>query len=445
MPVRRPKKKKKKGNRLLRRLSLTTIVLAALLLAATGKAAAGPLDPSFGKDGVSLVEPPPGRTGESAAALTADARGRLIVAGATERKNVLVRRYLANGTPDPNFDGNGRVETSLELESEAHAVTVLPGGDILVAGGTEVSFALIRYHEDGSQALSFGRQGHVTTRAGTSGAAALALGVQAGGRILGGGYKIGASNAWTGMLIGYRGDGSIDRRFDGDGRVEVHSSPATEVAVSGVKALPSGKILIGGDVGGWLMLGRLHADGSPDRSFGGGDGIALFDVDDEPRCACSTATSMTIAPGGRPVLSGYVSVPRGESALLARFTPDGRLDPRFGRRGVVRAQRGSGLAFNDVAARPDGRLIVAGLYDQVGRASQAAVLRYLPSGKLDRGFAHGGFFHRQFGLGSAASAVITRPDGRTVVAGSAVFPAERTPGGESSLRGSRVLLMKFRP
>jgi uncharacterized delta-60 repeat protein len=403
------------------------------------------LDSSFGQSGISLVKPPPGYNGEQALALTADGRGRLIAAGTTQNEGILVRRYLSDGSPDPSFDGNGRVETSLESEVAAHAVTVLRDGDILVAGGTETGIALVRYHSDGSRAQSFGRKGHVVTPGGSEGAAALALAVQPSGRILSSGYKIDLSGDWTGLVIGYRQNGSIDTRFAGDGRAELHTGPRTVVAISGVKVLPSGKILVGGDSGGRLMLGRLRADGEPDRSFGGGDGLVLVDPDGDPRCACSFANAMTIAPGGRPVLAGVAIGPNGESSLLARFTPDGRLDRDFGRRGVVRTRRGSQLVLNDVTTQPDGRITVTGSYDPPRDGTQVAVLRYLSSGTLDRGFSHGGFFHRHIGLGSIGWAAITRPDGRIVVAGNAFFPARKFPELESPLAGSRVLLMKFRP
>lgn len=424
---------------------MVAALLAAMVFAPPSNVGASGLDPSFGEGGISVVTPPPGYSGEEARALTADQSGRLVVAGTTENEGVLVRRYLANGSPDPSFDGNGRVETSLGNGAAANAVTVLRGGDILVAGGAETALALVRYRPDGSRALSFGRRGHVVTRGGSGGAAALALGVQASGRIISGGYKISPSGSWTGLVVGYRGNGSVDGRFAGGGQAELHSSPRTEVAISGIEIQPDGKILVGGDVGGRLMLGRLRADGQPDRSFGGGDGIVLIDADGDRRCACSFANAMTIAPGGRPVLAGIATGRDGESALLVRFNRDGRLDRGFGRRGVVRARRGARLVFNGVAARADGRITVAGFYVQPGSAgSQVSVFRYLPSGKLDASFAQGGFYHRRVGLSSVGSAVISQPDGRTVVAGQTVFPAEKLPEGGSLLSGSRVLLMRFR-
>lgn len=41
------------------------------------------------------------------------------VAGETAVRSIYVRRYLHDGSPDPSFDGNGRVETNLGSDSGA--------------------------------------------------------------------------------------------------------------------------------------------------------------------------------------------------------------------------------------------------------------------------------------------------------------------------------------
>ncbi len=420
--------------------ALATSILATLPLT-DGAFASGPvLDRSFASEGISLVKPPRKGdfAGEVALALTADRRGRLIVAGETAVRSIYVRRYLHDGSPDLSFDGNGRVETSLESDSSAYGVNVLSGGDILIAGGTETGLALARYRNNGSRLRSFGRNGHVVTPGGIEGAGARALGVQANGRILSAGYKIDLSRDWTGLVVANKPDGSIDRSFAGDGFAELHTSRHTEVAFSGLQVLPSDKILLGGDIGGRLLLSRLLPNGKPDPSFGGGDGIVQVAAD--RRCACSHANALTITPDGKPLLAGVV----GESSLLARFTPNGRLDRSFGHHGIVRTLRGTRLVFNDATTQHDGRITATGFYNQrrSGEA-QVAVLRYLPNGKLDHSFGHGGFFQRHLGRESIGYAAITQPDGKVVVAGRASF-GEQVGEAPSALEGARTLLMRFR-
>lgn len=386
-----------------------------------------------------MVKPPRigSVAGEAALALTADERGRLITAGQTWGESIYVRRYLPNGRPDQSFGDDGLVETNAG-GAAAYAVDALSGGDILAAGGVETDLVLARYREDGGRARWFGHNGQITILGALGSAGLLASGVQPSGRILGAGYKSSPGGDWTGLVAGYKPNGSIDRSFASDGFAELHTSRHTEVVFSGLQVLPSGKILLGGDIGGWLLLSRLLPNGEPDPSFGGGDGIVNVAAD--CHCACSYASALTIAPDGKPLLAGTV----GESALLARFTPNGRLDHSFGHHGIVRTLRGTRLVFNDATTQRNGRITATGFYNQrrSGEA-QVAVLRYLPNGKLDRSFSRGGFFQHHFGRESIGYAVITQPDDRIVVAGRASF-GEEFGEAPSSLEGARTMLMRFR-
>lgn len=426
-------------------LALAAVAAVLGLIPGAAEAAGGVLDPTFGEGGVSLVKPPRGYTGEAAYALTTDRRGRIVVAGETESEAILVRRYLHSGSPDPSFGLEGRVETEMGTEVAARAVVTLPGGDVLAAGGTETGLALVRYHEDGTLAKWFGKNGHVIVPGGTNGASALTLGIQPRGRILSGGYKIDLPGDWTGLVVGSKPNGMIDHGFAGDGFAELHSSPVTKVRISGLKVLGDGKVLVGGDVGGRLFLGRLRANGTPDPSFGGGDGIVLHDADGAPRCPCSFARAMTVDREGRPILAGVATGIHGRFALLARFRPDGRLDRSFGHHGVVRTHRGSEIELKGLTVGTNGRITVTGFYEPKGPGvPQVAVLRYLSNGKLDQGFAHHGFFHRRIGLESVGWAAITQPDGRVVVDGRATIGEPVVSEAPVPLQNSRTLLMRFR-
>jgi uncharacterized delta-60 repeat protein len=404
---------------------LVGVLVAALLSASAAISVASTqsesLDRSFGEDGVSLTRPSGIVGGEAALALTRDRRGRLVIAGTTESEKMLVRRFHRNGAPDLSFSRNGKVETSLG-GTTGQAVTMASGGDILVAGGTDGGLALVRYRSDGSPVRSFGHNGHIVVPGSLEGASALTVDIGRGGRIFSGGYKIDLAHDWTAMVIGYRPDGSLDPGFGRQGIVEFQAPHRLSAAISGIEVLPDGKILAGGDLGGSLLLARLLPNGRLDRGFGGGDGIVLVDADGARNCTCTFANSLTLTPDGKPLLAGVTSGSRRETSLLVRFTPDGRLDPRFGRHGVVRTLRGSRLVFNDATVQRDGRITAAGFFNsrRTGEG-HLAVLRYLPNGKLDHSFATGGFFHRHLGRESVASAAITQPDGRVVVAGRAAF------------------------
>jgi uncharacterized delta-60 repeat protein len=405
------------------------------------------LDPSFGKSGISLT--PPGgccSKGEGALAVEEDPRGRLIVAGSTESEGLLVRRFHHDGSPDSSFGEDGQVEATLGGETEGWNVELLPRGEILVTGSTERGFVLARYRSDGSPVRSFGGEGRgwVYTPGGLEGAGAFAGDVQRNGRILVGGYRIDHNRKWYERVIRYRLDGSIDKSFANKGVFELRPPKGITGTITGIEVLPSGKILLGGHIGGYLMLARLHPSGKPDFRFGrAGDGIVLVDIDGVRRCNCGYAEALEISPGGKPLLAGGVAAGK-EPSLLARFTPDGRLDRSFGNGGVVRTLRGTRLAFRDITLQRNGRITATGYYNEASSGEvQVAALRYLPNGKLDRGFAQGGFFHRHFGRESVGNAAITQPDGSVVVAGRAIFgePFSEAP---HPLEGGQVLMMRFK-
>jgi uncharacterized delta-60 repeat protein len=108
---------------------------------------------------------------------------------------------------------------------------------------------------------------------------------------------------------------------------------------------------------------------------------------------------------------------------LARYRPDGSLDPAFGEGGIVHTPFGlvhAAQAF-DVTIAPDGRIVAAGFVKTGGDAndsSRFAVARYLPDGRLDPSFSRDGRATVDFGYApDIAYAVATQAGGRIVVAG----------------------------
>jgi uncharacterized delta-60 repeat protein len=403
----------------------------------------GLLDPTFGDGGIALT---PGPENEVALGLARDGHGRLVAVGTTRFEDFVVRRYRASGSPDLSFGEGGEVQTSFGQGAAAKAVVVQPDGKILAAGGAESAFALARYGEEGRADQAFGKSRRVLTPGGIYGATALDVAIQPSGRILAAGYGIDSSHRWTGLLIAYRSDGSIAKSFASGGMFKIHGPRTFEVGISGVEILPSGKILLGGDFDGRLMLVRLLPSGKLDRSFGGGDGRVMFDADGDRHCACSFSNSLAIGPGGRPLLAGSVSGPGPESGLLARFLPTGKPDRSFGNDGVVRTLRGSRLVNFGVTVQPNKRIVIAGAYDSSRTGeSQADVLRFLPSGKLDSSFGRSGFFAPHVGRESVAHAVLSQPDGRVVVAGRANVGRPSSSERESALDGAGFLLMRLLP
>ena len=77
--------------------------------------AAGELDPSFGLDGNGKVTTDFEASSDTGNAVALQADGKIIVVGSTNSggggTNFAVARYLADGTLDPSFSGDGKVAT----------------------------------------------------------------------------------------------------------------------------------------------------------------------------------------------------------------------------------------------------------------------------------------------------------------------------------------------
>jgi uncharacterized delta-60 repeat protein len=142
--------------------------------------------------------------------------------------------------------------------------------------------------------------------------------------------------------------------------------------------------------------------------------------------------AVALQPDGGIVVAGEGDCRYALCFVLARYRPDGVLDPGFGEGGVVRTSFGRLHASQalDVSIAPDGRIVAAGFIKKGGDAqdsSHFAVARYLPDGRLDRSFSRDGRATVDFGYGDdIAYAVAHQRRGRIVVAGQGARHAPRT-------------------
>ena len=155
--------------------------------------------------------------------------------------------------------------------------------------------------------------------------------------------------------------------------------------------------------------------GDLDRSFGG-DGRVVTDF-----CTHERKFSVAIDHHGRPVVAGA----NGEHSYfcLARYKRNGRLDPTFGGDGRVTTDFGGGAAPFAVAIDSRGRIVAAGAFGPApGKhvpLERFALARYKPNGDLDPSFGAGGKVTTDFPGGgfTKANAVAIDSRGRVVAAG----------------------------
>lgn len=210
-------------------------------------------------------------------------------------------------------------------------------------------------------------------------------------------------------LARYRRNGELDRTFSGDGKTTISFG-----AYGGVHAVaidPQGRIVAAGADAGGFALARYKPNGSLDPSFGG-DGRVTTDFG-----LGDGASSVAIDSRGRIIAAGSVTG-RGEGGdfALARYRPDGSLDPSFGVGGKVTTGFGGNDGAFSVAIDSGGRIVVAG-FSVHGRFEDFALARFQPNGSLDFSFSSNGRVTTDFGRNDRANSAAIDSRGRIVAAG----------------------------
>ena len=261
---------------------------------------------------------------------------------------------------------------------------------------------------------SFGIEGKVTTAVGSVADAASAVALQTDGKIVVGGDSYGSAPDFA--VARYNPDGSLDSSF-GTGGTVVHSFSPGRDSIFGLAIQPNGKIVTAGMAetttgnGPDFIVARYNPDGSLDASFGVA-GAVLTDFTRSPvNIAADVATSIAIQADGKIVAAGY-SNSRNDDFALARYNPDGSLDPSFGSGGKVITDFGGSERIHRILLDSNGRIVAAG--DLTG---SAALARYMPDGTLDPSFGAAGHVTLNIQSNDNAHAVALEPDGRIVIGG----------------------------
>lgn len=262
------------------------------------------------------------------------------------------RTLLNAGDLDLTFAGTGKVLTQITTQSnESYATAVQPDGKTVVAGyvseiihNTSVrELGLVRYNVDGSLDPTFGS---------------------------GGKAKLAASEWSFTVPEGLR----LVMAMQGDGKfvVAIAATPKRNSSVA------------------WEVL-RFTATGALDTTFGAGTGKVVTDL----TAYKDVPDAIAIQGDGKIVVAGNAGTATSSISNFAavRYTSGGALDTTFGSGGQVITSFGAGLSgtVRNMAIDTSGRILVAGALQPAGSSnSQAALVRYTPSGGLDTTFGSGG-------------------------------------------------------
>ena len=252
----------------------------------------GTLDSSFDGDGMVTAD----LSGAGSVAIQQD--GKIVVQVSTFSVSSKIHRYNVDGSLDTTFANPSSMWGNLAIQQD---------GKILLAGSDVVDstydFVAVRYNTNGSPDTTFGTNGTVVTPiAGDDFARATAI--QPDGKILVcGSTRTIPSSGDDLALVRYNSDGSLDPTFDFDGKVV--SSIVGYDSCSSVGLQGDGKIVASGTVVDTSIrydftLLRFESNGSPDTTFGGGDGVTTLDFGS----SSDYSSDMALDERGRAVIAG---------------------------------------------------------------------------------------------------------------------------------------------
>jgi uncharacterized delta-60 repeat protein len=421
------------------RLFGPVVAAVAVLTLVAGPAAAAPgaIDVTFGGGG--SLRTNFGGTYDWAYATAVQPDGRILAAGVSNAHGTYdfaLARYTSTHTLDPTFGDGGFVLTDFGKSYDwAYSLALQPDGKIVVAGVSNVSgskdFALARYLPNGALDESFGKGGLVVQNMRSLTADNIrGIAIQPDGKIVAGGASyedvvtVGPNSDF--MVARYNPNGSSDLSFGIGGLMTTDFGSGTFDQPNALALQPDGKVVLGGytnDGDGpgvlfgadQLALARYTPNGMLDPTFGRG-GKVVFDGGSLDERILALAN----APDGGLLAGGYVNGEKRSDLLLAKVRTDGSLVSGFG-------TTGKGLSINDLGTyservsslvvQPDGK-IVAGGQTAVAHNADFAVFRYTPGGVLDGEFGRAGVASFDFdGREDRVQAVALQEDGKILAVG----------------------------
>src|SRR5688500_12835963 len=207
------------------------------------------------------------------------------------------------------------------------------------------------------------------------------------------------------------------------GGVCQRAGPDQLCPLAGIARQSDGKLVVGfavqplasGPQPVGVGLARLWPDGRFDIAFGSG-GISS----PLPTPRWFYIAGLAIQADGSVVVAGAADEGPRQSIALARFLANGAADPAFGNAGYL--QTSVPAVVGVFAQTASGNLVFAGPpsmdFAPAPDGNRTIVVRLLPNGQLDAGFAANGIYRDGPASALDVHALVEQPDGKLVLAGS---------------------------
>jgi uncharacterized delta-60 repeat protein len=279
----------------------------------------GTLDPTFGIAGVAVADFGGWEYIEDVAR---DALGRFVVVGRTSLNgagphDVVVARFLDNGTLDNGFGTNGRVTWDNGGDEGGTSVAIdAATQDILVTASTAGAgddTAVLRYSSIGTLVSGFGAGGVVLLDLAGGGRSELPYRITtSGSKALVVGRANNASNSDL-VVAQLTSTGALDATFGVGGKV-LFDNGGNEVGYA-ITPRPSGGWYVGGHRDSFMLVTALSAAGVVDTSFGT---AGFFE---ETLANSALAYHLMVDSAGRIVAVGTIRLTGTEDLGVARILP----------------------------------------------------------------------------------------------------------------------------
>ncbi|HEX2956469.1 MAG TPA: hypothetical protein VHO70_06550 [Chitinispirillaceae bacterium] len=301
-----------------------------------------------------------------------------------ERRSV-VFRYKNDNKLDLSFGYNGFIVYPAGFEIEA--VETDSAGNVYAIGNR----GLCKHTKHGVPDSSFGSAG-VFPHAGVSGYYSVTVRslVTDERSLIVAGWVTDSNNSTHLALWRYKIEGSPDSSFGKNGvaMLEGVNSMASSVEIDN-----KGNILVGGQIGSFLMLSRFEKSGTLDRDFGD-KGLSILEginasSDGGDR---RNGPDVTLDDQGRILITGTQNTGEDDMVdicrmITVRFNKDGSIDKTFGRDGIIYSNMADeGVVGKTLTVSADKKIFVAGRY-----FGSIVVWGYNQDGSPDTSFSDSGY------------------------------------------------------
>lgn len=230
------------------------------------------------------------------------------------------------------------------------------------------------------------------------------LGIQEDQKIIGFGMTMGAGAFNFDVAITrLNTDGTLDTDFATDGYFTMDFNAESDFIYSGL-VLEDGSLLACGAASITvddtdILLVKLNPDGTPDNTFGGGDGIVIQELN----TGQDYAQSMVVLADGSIVIAGSTAIPGMTTTrgLIMKFNADGSLNTDFGTNGhTVINLNNETDAFYGLVELADGSFVAAGT-TSYSFATHLWAAKFSADGEQDTSFANEGNYVYEDAITSA--------------------------------------------